>query len=302
VSYKFNPFTGTLDDVGPNNGNGVPGGTDTQVQFNDGGVFGGDVDLTWNKTTNVLGITGDINLNDGGTFTTTLQTITPTAARTISLPDATGTVALVAGSSGQFIFNNAGRLGGSSVLSIDGSNNITQNAGRYLLGVTSANANGGVLQLSGGVTFPATQVASADPNTLDDYEEGTWTPTLFMTGVTVVYSTQQGTYRKIGNAVFVQFQVISSSFTFTSASGDLLIGSLPFVAGGGNAQRFGAGVLDFSGITMPNYTQIGVRTENGFDFLALNRSGSGQSNQSVTSSNVTSGTNVRVSGEMFYYI
>jgi len=115
VSYKFNPFTGTLDDVGPNNGNGVPGGTDAQVQFNDGGVFGGDVDLTWNKTTNVLGITGDINLSDGGTYTTTLQTITPTAARTISLPDATGTVALVAGSSGQQLYNLSGAVAGASV-------------------------------------------------------------------------------------------------------------------------------------------------------------------------------------------
>ena len=35
-------------------GGGTPGGADTQVQFNDGGVFGGDADLTWNKTTNVL--------------------------------------------------------------------------------------------------------------------------------------------------------------------------------------------------------------------------------------------------------
>jgi hypothetical protein len=113
VSYKFNPFTGTFDDVGPNNGNGVPGGSTTQVQFNDGGVFGGDVDLIWNKTTNVLGITGDINLSDGGTYTTTLQTITPTAARTISFPDATGTVALVGGSSGQLVYNNAGAQAGA---------------------------------------------------------------------------------------------------------------------------------------------------------------------------------------------
>jgi hypothetical protein len=85
-----------------------PGGSNTQVQFNDSSAFGGDVDLTWNKTTNVLTVAGDVNLSDGGTFTTTLQTITPTAARTISLPDATGTVALVAGSSGQVVYNNAG--------------------------------------------------------------------------------------------------------------------------------------------------------------------------------------------------
>ena len=115
MSYRFNPFTGTLDDIG-SGGGGTPGGSDTQVQFNDGGsTFGGDVDFTWNKTTNVLGITGDINLSDGGTYTTTLQTITPTAARTISFPDATGTVALVAGSSGQVLYNNAGAVAGGNL-------------------------------------------------------------------------------------------------------------------------------------------------------------------------------------------
>ena len=117
MSYKFNPFTGTLDDVGPNNGNGVPGGSDTQVQFNDNGVFGGDSDFTWDDTSTpkVLGIGGDINLDDGGTYTTTLQTITPTAARTISFPDATGTVALVGGSSGQVLYNNAGAVAGGNL-------------------------------------------------------------------------------------------------------------------------------------------------------------------------------------------
>ena len=116
VSYRFNPFTGTLDDIGSGGGGGTPGGSDTQVQFNDGGsTFGGDADLTWNKTTNVLGITGDVNLSDGGTYTTTLQTITPTAARTISFPDATGTVALVAGSSGQVVYNNAGVQAGGNL-------------------------------------------------------------------------------------------------------------------------------------------------------------------------------------------
>jgi hypothetical protein len=99
----------------PGGGGGTPGGSDTQVQFNDGGAFAGDADLTWNKTTNVLGITGDVNLSDGGTYTTTLQTITPTAARTISFPDATGTVALVGGSSGQVLYNNAGAVAGGNL-------------------------------------------------------------------------------------------------------------------------------------------------------------------------------------------
>jgi hypothetical protein len=49
-----------------------------------------------------------------------------------------------------------------------------------------------------GITFPATQVPSADANTLDDYEEGTWTPTI---GGTATYNNRIGNYTKIGNVV-----------------------------------------------------------------------------------------------------
>jgi hypothetical protein len=48
------------DSVG-GGGGGTPGGSDTQIQFNDGGSFGGDADLVWNKTTNALTITGSLN-------------------------------------------------------------------------------------------------------------------------------------------------------------------------------------------------------------------------------------------------
>ena len=41
-------------------GGGSPGGSDTQVQFNDGGSFGGDADFTWNKTSNILNINGTL--------------------------------------------------------------------------------------------------------------------------------------------------------------------------------------------------------------------------------------------------
>ena len=64
-------------------------------------------------------IDGDINLDDGGTYTTTLQTITPTAARTVSFPDATGTVALVGGSSGNLVVNQSGAYAGVANSSVD---------------------------------------------------------------------------------------------------------------------------------------------------------------------------------------
>lgn len=46
---------------------GTPGGADTQVQFNDGGAFGGDSALTWNKTTNRLAVGGTF-AHGGGTL------------------------------------------------------------------------------------------------------------------------------------------------------------------------------------------------------------------------------------------
>jgi hypothetical protein len=127
MGYKFNPFTGNLDVVDTT----AAAGSTTEVQFNNSGVLDGSADLTWDDTGKVLGVGGDIDLDDGGTYTTTLQTITPTAARTISFPDATGTVALVAGSSGQITYNNAGVNTGSANFTFDGFRVLASALGYY---------------------------------------------------------------------------------------------------------------------------------------------------------------------------
>jgi hypothetical protein len=107
-----------------------PGGSDGQIQVNDGGVFAGFIELVWNKLTKVLRLAGDLLLDDGGTFTTTVQTVTPTANRTISFPNATGTIGLVAGSSGQLVYNASGANAGASTLTYDGS--ILTSSGRFI--------------------------------------------------------------------------------------------------------------------------------------------------------------------------
>jgi hypothetical protein len=107
-------------------GGGTPGGSTTEIQYNDSGAFAGSADLTWDDTGKVLEVGGDIDLDDGGTYTTTLQTITPTAARTISFPDATGTVGLVGGSSGNLVVNQSGAYAGVANSSVDNATgNIT---------------------------------------------------------------------------------------------------------------------------------------------------------------------------------
>lgn len=85
------------------------------------------------------------------------------------------------------------------------------------------------------VKFPATQVASADVNTLDDYEEGTWTPaladdTLDGSGEGQTYAIQVGRYVKIGNRVYFTCNLdITSPGTLTGGQQARLVG-LPFTS------------------------------------------------------------------------
>ena len=89
-------------------------------------------------------------------------------------------------------------------------------------GVTPANTGAGI-------TFPATQSASSDANTLDDYEEGTWTPVFNRgtTNPTLTYSSQGGTYTKIGRYVYAQWDFTVNTIS-AQGSGQLVIAGLPF--------------------------------------------------------------------------
>jgi hypothetical protein len=86
-----------------------------------------------------------------------------------------------------------------------------------------------------GITFPATQDASSNANTLDDYEEGTWTPAISFgnatTGITYVAGRQQGYYRKVGSQVTAWAACLLSSKG--SATGLARITGLPFMTASG---------------------------------------------------------------------
>jgi len=94
-------------------------------------------------------------------------------------------------------------------------------------------AGGSTTATGTGIAFPATQSASSDANTLDDYEEGTWTPVIVgsSTAGTGTYSVQNGRYTKIGNRVYFGVYCIWSAHTGT---GDMTMGGLPFTSSGSN--------------------------------------------------------------------
>ena len=92
---------------------------------------------------------------------------------------------------------------------------------------TTIGVGGATAAASGaGITFPATQSASSDANTLDDYEEGTWTPSESNAGMTL--SNISALYTKIGKVVFALATFDMSS----SASGsNVVISGFPFTVG-----------------------------------------------------------------------
>ena len=80
-----------------------------------------------------------------------------------------------------------------------------------------------------GITFPATQSASTDANTLDDYEEGTWTPSVTSgSGSITTVGAVSGVYTKIGNVLVVEFTITIT--TNGTGAGSILASGLPFAA------------------------------------------------------------------------
>jgi hypothetical protein len=74
-----------------------------------------------------------------------------------------------------------------------------------------------------GIQFPVTEAPSLDPNTLDDYQEGTFVPQ----GNGITFSAASGKFTKIGSIVAVTFSV---TFPAGPLTDNCLIGGLPFNA------------------------------------------------------------------------
>lgn len=103
----------------------------------------------------------------------------------------------------------------------------------------SIDSNGLVTLPYGQIKFPASQNASADANTLDDYEEGTFTPILSAdAGGTFTQTIQHGQYVKIGKVVHFNVYVTWSAYT---GSGSVQLNNWPFsIDWGTSRQRAGS--------------------------------------------------------------
>jgi hypothetical protein len=111
--------------------------------------------------------------------------------------------------------------------------NVSGGTNNYAIYTGTGNVRfGGMIDLaSGQIKFPATENASADANTLDDYEEGTWTP--LDSGDDTIGS---GKYVKIGKIVFIYLYISANSVSTQSIKG------LPFTVASGYSGLYWAHV------------------------------------------------------------
>lgn len=176
---------------------------------------------------------------------------------------------------------------------------------------------------TGGVTSTNVQAAIAELDTkkaaisslanvalsgagVDVVTTGTvWTPTLtFATpgDLAVTYATRFARYWQLSsNLLLVQFNIQTSAFTFTTASGALEITGLPFTTQNtvGLVPRGG---MSFGGINKVGFSQIAPGIGVNSNILIFNSSGMGVATATVTAADMPTGGAVVLIGEVIIFL
>ena len=137
-------------------------------------------------------------------------------------------------------------------------------------------------------------------NQLDDYEEGSWTPSIRSSNggaADVTYNVAVGRYKKIGSFVHCSFDLTWTGFT--NMNGAIIISGLPFTNRGDNSTRgYGAPQFrDLSGL----HSDIRVNGNSSWLYPDTNQVYLMAFNSSGTEYYVTANTNGRITGEIIEY-
>lgn len=197
-------------------------------------------------------------------------------------PADTGTLLFQTGFSGRAEFGLAGDDDFHLKVSPDGST--------WFEAIAVARSSGVVSLPRGQLAFPASQNASADPNTLDDYEEGIWTPGVTFGGAAlgVTYGgVNLGRYTKVGR-LCVATGTLHLSSKGSSTGGAVLTG-LPFAAP--NAQIFGSCAIGYAAsLTAVTGAVLGLQVSNDTKVTLL-ASNNGNATQ-LTNANFSNATQI----------
>jgi len=177
---------------------------------------------------------------------------------------------------------------GTTAIAIDASQAVTM-AGRTT-NPTTISVGAATPSTSGaGITFPATDSPSSNANTLDDYEEGTWTPRLAdaASGGTSNTSGSSGWYTKIGNQVTIYGKFDPMTTTGFTALNQLWVRDLPFPSA--NTMAITPGYANVDNITYAGDYPIPYLQTSASGFR-LRSNTSGSAGTLILVSSVTSGS------------
>ncbi len=266
---------GTAGQVLTSNGTGAP----TWSGAGTGDVVGPS-SATDNAITRFDTTTGKLIQNSAATVADTTGTIT-NAGEYVAAGGSISTVAFgsTTGTTDTGIFFPGADIVGFSSAGVE---RMRIPAAGGVQAVTTISVGNATPAASGaGITFPATQSASADVNTLDDYEEGTWTPSV---GGNATYGIDVGgRYVKIGKTVTVWGKIQIATLGTGSSS---LISGLPFSMANNGLEGNGAcgyfNVLAVNVITPQCYVVTGLAI---VGFYSITTPGTGVSSVSIFGNN-----------------
>ena len=149
-----------------------------------------------------------------------------------------------------------------------------------------------------GITFPATQSASSNANTLDDYEEGTWTPEFVAhagTNPTVTYTQQAGRYVKIGR-MFYWGVAIRVNTTSGGSGGSILCITAPVPILSTASNTWG-GTVTWNGTgTFTGQNPTTIACINGTSLMYLHTNSTTMATSDCTVSQLANGSNIEAFG------
>lgn len=165
-------------------------------------------------------------------------------------------------------------------------------------------ADGQLILPLGQINFPDTQNASSDVNSLDDYEEGTWTVTLSDESANNSATTITGYYTKIGNQVTVSIGNIANISTVGMTGGEQLRISLPETSSATTGSTTGSVVYDNIDNPGTNGTRpsLAVKLGTNAGYFNLSACGDSVGDATVLVNDITTGTTDILRISLTYFV
>ena len=232
------------------------------------------------------------DVDTGSQALTALSVTGATTSGTLKVSDggtigsASKTDAITIASSGLVQLTSTGIGAGSQVFQVI-------DDGATLFQIRAEDGNVSFPQAGAGIYLGVTSGNSA--NLLDDYEEGTWTPTYTTDGTgfgAITHDIQDGKYTKIGRTVTLTCRLRTSSVTHGSVSGSLSVSGAPFTpASGSGLNLYWVGFnSSFQSSQAPNVVRVSEGITN-MELYELPSAGGYSFNDALAGTDLATGSN-----------